>query len=90
MASRARSLAKHVFVDIRMGIDMYQTDRPVNLRHGSQNRQTERVIATERQRDALVREDIADTRFNDLDTTRKVEGIDRQIAKICHLHGIKR
>jgi ribosomal protein L34 len=78
-------LAEHGVVDVGMGVDMDQRDRPVAFLDRAQDRPGQRVVAAQRQRDRAVGEDAAVVVGDDVHGLLQVEGVDRHIADVGHL-----
>ncbi|MCY1516385.1 hypothetical protein D9M68_510130 [compost metagenome] len=77
--------AEHRVVDIGMGVDMDERHRSVFLGNRLQDRIADRVISAERQRNAVMLEDLADVAGDDLHVGRQVEGVDGDVADIGDL-----
>ena len=82
-------LAEHLVVDVGMGIDMDQRHRPVLLFDRAQDRVGQRVVAAERERNAIVRENVVIGRSMMPTRLLEVERVDRHVADIRHLQGIE-
>ena len=83
-------LAEHLIIDIGMGIDMDQRYRPVLLLHRPQDRQRQRVIAAQGERNAVVDENTVIGFLDDADGLLQIEGVDGDITDIGHLQRLER
>src|SRR5581483_1968024 len=72
-----------------MRIDMDQTHGTVLATHGPKDRQRDGMIATQRERYAIRTQHLLERPLNDLDTLGEIEGVDRHIPDIGHLHAVE-
>ena len=72
-----------------MRIDLDHRKRPV-CRHRAENRQTDRVIAADRQWPGVRTQDGLHELLNCTETRIQIEGIDRCIANICNVAQVER
>ena len=82
--------AEHLFVGIRMRVDVDQRHRPVLFRDGPQDGPGQGMVATQRQGNGPVGQDTAIMLGNDTDGFLEVEKVDRHIPDVGHLQMLER
>ncbi len=83
-------LAKHVVVDVGVGIDVHQADLAVLLVQGAQDRQGDGVVAPQGQRDDVVFDDLVVGLFDDAHGVEQVERVDRHVTDVGHRQRVER
>ena len=81
-------LAEHVVVGVGVGVHMDQPHRAVLLHQRAQDRQRDGVVATQRERHHLVRQQGVVMRLDDAHRRQQVVGVQRHIAEVGHLRSI--
>ena len=83
-------LAEHRVVDVGMRIDVHETDGAVPLRHRSQDRQHDRVIAAHRRRHQPVSEQRVVVVLNSVDGIEQVVRVGGDVAEVVDSQAVER